>query len=254
MEPEERFSRRAGYYARFRPGYPEAVVDVLERECGLRPGAMVADIGAGTGLSSELFLGRGYAVTAVEPNEAMRGEATARLAANPAFRALNGTGEKTGLPAGSVDAVICAQAFHWLRAEEAAAEWRRIVKPGGVAAVFWNRRVTGATAFMRGLEDLLNQRCEEYRTRLAADHDDAALRFGRVFPGAAEHLLPWDETLTWEHFEGRMLSSSYVPLPGDARHVEFLEALLGLYAAHQEVGRVRVVYETRLYTGTRDRI
>ncbi|MDX2152327.1 MAG: class I SAM-dependent methyltransferase [Bryobacteraceae bacterium] len=247
MEPEERFSSRAEWYAKYRPEYPEAVVDVLEREGGLRPGMMVADVGAGTGLSSELFLRRGYAVTAVEPNEAMRREATARLGGNPAFWALNGTGERTGLPAGSVDSVVCAQAFHWLRAEEAGVEWRRILRPGGVAAVLWNRRVKEASSFGVALESLLDEFSNEYRTRLRADHDAAIGRFAGVFGAVESRVLPWTEALTWEQLEGRMMSASYVPLPGDDLHVKFLQGLLGLFGEHQREGRVELAYETRLY-------
>ncbi|MEO8658961.1 MAG: class I SAM-dependent methyltransferase [Bryobacteraceae bacterium] len=140
MNPTERFSSRADAYARFRPTYPEEVVDLLETEAGLRPSALVADIGAGTGLSSALFLRRGYQVTAVEPNAEMRAKAVASLGAEARFSAVSGTAEATGLPSESVDCVLCAQAFHWFRLEQTKAEMYRILKPGGIIAVMWNLR------------------------------------------------------------------------------------------------------------------
>ena len=70
--PVERFSDRAGYYTRYRPDYPRAVVELLAGEAGLTAHAVIVDIGSGTGLSSRLFLDAGYTVYGVEPNAAMR--------------------------------------------------------------------------------------------------------------------------------------------------------------------------------------
>ena len=58
-DSKERFSNRVADYVRYRPGYPEEVIEALRSECGLRPGHSVADIGSGTGFLSELFLKNG---------------------------------------------------------------------------------------------------------------------------------------------------------------------------------------------------
>ena len=68
----ERFTSRVSDYIRFRPDYPPALIAWLHREHGIDAGWRVADIGAGTGISSKMFLQAGHAVTAVEPNAAMR--------------------------------------------------------------------------------------------------------------------------------------------------------------------------------------
>ena len=52
----ERFSDRVSDYVKFRPGYPRDVVTCLRERCGLKQGARVADIGAGTGISARCFL------------------------------------------------------------------------------------------------------------------------------------------------------------------------------------------------------
>ncbi len=72
VEQLERFTSRADYYARSRPGYPDDVIRILEAGAGWRPSSIIADIGAGTGISSELFLRHGNEVWAVEPNADMR--------------------------------------------------------------------------------------------------------------------------------------------------------------------------------------
>ena len=72
MQPTERFSNRVENYIKYRPGYPQAVLDTLRAECGLNEDSMVADIGSGTGILSEMFLENGNTVFAVEPNREMR--------------------------------------------------------------------------------------------------------------------------------------------------------------------------------------
>ena len=78
MEPTQRFSGRVENYARYRPSYPPEALDLLESECGLSPGATVADVGSGTGILSRLLLERGAFVYGVEPNREMREAAQVR--------------------------------------------------------------------------------------------------------------------------------------------------------------------------------
>ncbi|MGB9147005.1 MAG: class I SAM-dependent methyltransferase, partial [Acidobacteriaceae bacterium] len=70
--PTERFTGRVESYRRYRPGYPAEIVEVLRGECELGGKAQIADVAAGTGLLTEVFLAAGFAVTAVEPNDEMR--------------------------------------------------------------------------------------------------------------------------------------------------------------------------------------
>ena len=81
--PTERFSGLAEHYRRYRPGYPPAAIDVLARQCGLTSSAVVADVGSGTGILSEQLLERGARVIGIEPNDAMRAAAEARLGTKP---------------------------------------------------------------------------------------------------------------------------------------------------------------------------
>ena len=55
-DAKQRFSNRVADYVRYRSRYPSAVIDLLHSECGLRQEHIIADIGSGTGLLSELFL------------------------------------------------------------------------------------------------------------------------------------------------------------------------------------------------------
>ena len=71
-DSKTRFTSRVADYVRYRPGYPDGLIEVLRSEAGLTSASIVADIGAGTGISTEIFLRVGCTVFAVEPNAAMR--------------------------------------------------------------------------------------------------------------------------------------------------------------------------------------
>jgi len=247
MDPTARFSDRVADYVRYRPGYPDALADLLRDEVGVGPGAVVADLGAGTGISSEVLLRLGATVYAVEPNAEMRAAAEARFAGEPRFRSVAGRAEATGLPAASVDAATAGQAFHWFDVAAARAELLRILTPAGRVALFWNTRRTDGP-FLEGYEALLQAFGTDYGE---VDHrrvDADALR--RFFGGAYRtHSFPYAQAFDFEELRGRLLSSSYAPGPGHPRHGPMLEALRALFDAHHEAGRVQIAYDTEVYVG-----
>ena len=249
MEPTERFSSRAAYYALYRPGYPEEVVDTLESEAGLSPGATVADIGSGTGISSELFLRRGYAVIGVEPNASMRAEAARRLGGNPAYWSLSGRAEATGLPAASINLVLCAQSFHWFRPAEARSEFLRLLKPQGLVAVLWNLRRTEGSEFNQRIESLLLRYCPNYANQVRGDTEKAILAIHDLFGTAAvrKRTFRYAQSLDLEGLKGRLLSASYVPLPGDPNHEPLIRELEQIFTDCNAEGRVTMEYDTVLY-------
>ena len=106
-----RFSNRVENYVKYRPGYPTAVVEYLREACGLTAPAVIADVGSGTGILSELFLKNGNPVFAVEPNDDMRQAAEVRLGHYPNFTSVAGTAEATSLPDTSVDFVTAVSSL-----------------------------------------------------------------------------------------------------------------------------------------------
>src|ERR1700704_873866 len=136
--PTERFSSRGENYVRYRPSYPSAAIDLLKTRCGLSPGAVVADIGSGTGILSELLLGSGARVIGVEPNDGMRAAAEALLRGEARFRSVKGTAEATALAPASIDLLVAGQAFHWFDVDQARREALRLLRSGGFAALLWN--------------------------------------------------------------------------------------------------------------------
>lgn len=249
LDPTGRFSDRVGDYVRYRPDYPPALLDWLQRELGVDRSWQVADVGAGTGISSKLFLDAGYRVTVVEPNAPMRAAAEQWLGADANFRAVDGRADATGLPDASVDLVTVAQAFHWFDEAAARREFARILRPGGLAAIWWNSRRLGGTPFLEGYEALLRDFGTDYGLVAERYADDERMRawFGAGYRGGTR--FAHGQRLDFEALRGRLLSSSYVPPAGHPRHLPMLQALRELFDACAERGTVSFDYDTRVFAG-----
>src|SRR5581483_4274270 len=122
MRSTERFGNRAASYALHRPSYPAEAIDAVLAGLGDPRDLVVADAGAGTGISSRLFADRGARVMAIEPNAAMRDAATP----HPRVTWHDGTAERTGLADACAHLVTACQAFHWFATPEAMRELTRI--------------------------------------------------------------------------------------------------------------------------------
>jgi ubiquinone/menaquinone biosynthesis C-methylase UbiE len=138
------FQRAAGDYERGRPGYPAAAVERMREEIGIEAGQTVVDLAAGTGKLTRLLVQQLPAeVIAVEPIAGMRTELERVL---PGVTVLDGTAEQIPMPDGTAHAVFVAQAFHWFRVPEAAAEIARVLDVEGAVAIVRNQEVESATA------------------------------------------------------------------------------------------------------------
>ena len=244
-----RFTGRVADYAAHRPGYPPELIGLLAGEGVLRPDHVVADVGSGTGILTTMLLANGTTVHAVEPNAAMAAEAAARLGSSPRFHGVAGRAEDTGLPDASCDVVTAAQAFHWFEVEATRREWRRILRPGGAVVLVWNNRRTDTTPFLREYEALLQRFALDYRKISAGWADEEAI--GRFFaPGGFQsRRLGNRQVFGFDGLRGRLLSSSYAPPAGHARHEPMIEELRRIFDAHQRGGEVAFDYDTQVYWG-----
>lgn len=130
------FDAAAALYRASRPGYPPALFDAVEELAGRKlAGARVADVGAGTGIATALLRERGAQVLAVEPGDGMADEF--RLA-NPEIPVVRGDGDRLPLADAAFDFLTYAQAWHWTDATRSVPEARRVLRPGGALALWWN--------------------------------------------------------------------------------------------------------------------
>src|ERR1700712_1930981 len=133
----EGFTAGAESYAAGRPEYPSAIEGWLTGELGLAAGKTVLDLGAGTGKFSRSLLATGANVIAVEPVAAMLAQLVQQY---PAVQAKSGPAEEIPLADASVDAVLCAQSFHWFATPASLREIHRVLKGGGALGLVWNVR------------------------------------------------------------------------------------------------------------------
>jgi SAM-dependent methyltransferase len=229
------FARSADAYERGRPGYPDAAVDRLGAAL---PGKQVVDLAAGTGKLTRALVARGCDVVAVEPVAEMR------AAIAPPARAIDGRAEAIGLPDASADAVTVAQAFHWFDTSRALAEIHRVLRPGGVLALVWNRR---------RMDDEIHERIEAllapHRGSVPAHSSErwrATFADSPHFGPLREETFANEQVLDAGGLADRVGSISFVAALGDDERLALLEATRAL--AGDGVVTLRYVVELKLAT------
>ncbi len=206
--PTERFSSRVGAYLKYRPHYPPEIIPLLRDRIGLLPSHVIADIGSGTGFSSELFLENGNRVYGVEPNEPMRKAGERYLAAYKNFCSIPGTAEATTLPERCIDCIVAGQAFHWFNLPMAYAEFQRILKADGWAIILWNDRQLDTTPFLRDYEALLQEFARDYNE--VNHHNFDAEKLRTFFTGNMPLEVSFENTQTLD-YEGLKADCSHPP-------------------------------------------
>ena len=248
LNPTLRFSNRVENYRKYRPGYPAEIIPLLRSECGLTRDSIVADLGSGTGLFTEIFLKNGNAVFGVEPNAEMRAAGEQILSGYQKFKSIDGAAESTTLPDQSVDFVVAGQAFHWFDRQQARPEFVRILKPLGWVVLAWNGYRVESSQMMAAYQELVSKYGTDYsevqREVVGVDVESfyapGSCRCARFF---------FRQRFDYEGLEGRLLSSSYAPGPDYPSYSAMLRDLRALFDAHQEDGQVNFDYETEVYYG-----
>ncbi len=143
--------------------------------------------------------------------------------------------------------MIAGQAFHWFDVPRAAIEARRILRPGGWAALIWNDRQSTGSAFLAGYEALLRTHGIDYAKLLHRHIDEKAI--AQFFAPAQATVATFDNPRELEREDLLALagSASYLPAPGDPRHAAMLLALNALFDTHAKNGTVQMMYRTRMH-------
>ena len=241
-----RFSNRVENYVRYRPTYPTQIVQDLELQNFLHKNAIIADMGSGTGISTDVFLSQGYSCIGVEPNEEMRAAAEKQLLSYLDFKSVDGCAEASGLDSESIDFITAGQAFHWFDRVATKLEFKRILRPGGHVALIWNERHHKGTAFQAGYEDLLKEYCNDYsQVDYKKVGEDA---IGEFFSPFEYSILEYSnqQHFNFKGLQGRLLSSSYCPVEGNSNYDPVMKGLAELFATHQSAGKITFDYQTRV--------
>ncbi len=172
---KERFTKTVQDYIKYRPSYPNEIVQVLIDECGLTKDKVIADIGSGTGFLSKLFLDYGCVVYGVEPNQSMREAGEDYLNDYANFYTINGSAEATTLKDQSMDIVTVGTAFHWFDPEKSRIEFKRILKSPGWVILIWNVRNVEQSNLLEDYENLIRRFGTDYCQSVAERFDKSAM-------------------------------------------------------------------------------
>jgi len=242
----ERFSDRVANYIKYRPSYPQVVVDTIISECQLGKTHTVADIGSGTGIFSKLLLDRDFDVIGVEPNESMRKAAEHQLSYYEKYSSVDGQSECTNIASSSIDLITAAQAFHWFNREKTKQEFSRILKPGGYLALIWNQRKVDQP-FHKEYDSILRKYATDYNSvnHMNISDEDIA---GFFYPGkVATFDFKNSQQFDLIGFLGRMQSSSYTPKVNTREHETLMKVAEDLFHRYEASGTITFEYDTRLY-------
>ncbi|MBS2536279.1 class I SAM-dependent methyltransferase [Catenulispora sp. NF23] len=248
MAESSKFDTLASAYAKSRPTYPEAIFDALRDLSGRAlSGSRIADVGAGTGISSRQLHERGATVTAVELSEPMLRRLVAQ---SPGVTAVMGSANALPLRDGSVDFVTFAQAWHWVDTERAVPEVLRVLKPGGALVCFWNMPTADAP-WRLGYNDRIRELIggePDYgndSTALDADpHLALGSRAGEL--PVREFQARWSRRVPLEHRITNIMSRSYVSDVEPERLAAFLDRERGVLLKHFPDAMVVEEYTTWL--------
>jgi SAM-dependent methyltransferase len=228
------FARSVDAYRRGRPGYPADALALVAERLELRPGRTVLDLAAGSGALTRPLLDTGAEVIAVEPVAEMR------AALPSAARALAGTAEAIPLETSSVDAVTVAQAFHWFDGDAALREIHRVLRPGGLLAIVWNRRIDdGVNQAIDRIIDPYRGDTPTYRGDTWRNGFDRAALFGPL----EEHGFANEQCLDADGLEARVLSTSFIAALPDDERARVADAVRRLAAD----GPVTIPYRTEVH-------
>jgi SAM-dependent methyltransferase len=211
------FGAVADVYERGRPSYPPEAIDWLVPAHATR----VADLGAGTGKLTRQLRERGLDVIAVEPSAGMREQLRRAV---PGVPVLGGTGEQIPLGDHSVDAVLVAQAWHWVDPERAVPEVARVLAPGGRLGLLWNRRIED--------EDWVGELSTIIGSRGTPGSTPHPAGIGPPFSPVERRSVEWLHRLSRAEMTDWVASRSYVITLPDAQRHRVLSQVRDLLDTH----------------------
>ncbi len=255
QERSRLFDQQAEAYDRFRPTYPDAVIDEL---LGPVPAGLdVLDVGCGTGIASRQMAQRGAKVLGVElaPRMAQIARGHGVEVEIAAFEGWDAAGR-------TFDRVTSAQAWHWLDLPTATAKAASVIRPGGRLGLIWNAGCQpddladaleevyasvvppGGHRLFRGYAA---NRSSDMKTGLGSEID--AISAVPHFGAPTEKWFPWTRTYQRDEWVDQLVSrSDHAALEPAVR--DRLFAAIGA-AIDDHAGSFVMNFETVLITATR---
>lgn len=229
-------------YDAARPAYPPQLYDALERLTRPLTGAVVVEVGAGTGIATRGLQARGADILALDLGAAMLGRLRQRGPRTPVAVA-----DAHALPVAdaAADLVCYAQAWHWVRVPDAVAEVRRVLRPGGALATWWNDVAADGSPWWQAQQQRLEAKSPGYSRDYRRRDWSAELAGVPGLEPAGVVTCEWVRTLSLDQYETWLRSKSYVVALGP-RLPDFLDAERASLSAAFPDGVVREPFRSVL--------
>ncbi len=223
------FGAAAADYDRYRPRYPDALVDDV---VAMTPGRQLLEVGAGTGIATAAFLARGMELTCVEPDPGMAAVLTAKC---PDARVEVATFEEWS-GGGTFDGLVSGQAWHWT---DPATRWERAaaaLRPGGVVALFWNQDNPADPRVLAAFTAAYDRHGVEVRTVRAPEEHEPPLEMNDDFTDQRSRFYRWTHRIPVADYIARVnTTSAHLVLPAEVRDALTAETTAALLSYGDEV-------------------
>lgn len=244
MKTEWDYTTLADAYLK-RPDYADAAIDAMLSIAGAEKGDKFCDVGAGVAHLTLMLATRGFDVTAVEPNDAMRANGLKRTDEFFNVRWHEGTGEATGQVTQAFDMVTFGSSFNVCDRHQALKETARILKPHGWFACMWNHRQL-EDPIQTQIEAIIKERVSGYSYGTRREDQTAAINASGLF-GPVVHL---DSRVTHEQTIEECVEAwrSHATLERQARAVfHDVVAAIGGYLKSLGTATIQIPYSTNIW-------
>lgn len=136
----EMFNQAAEYYDKYRPGYPQEIIDSLISVTGITEDSDLLEIGCGSGKATEQLTRKGFSIVGIDPGEDLVRIGNKRFK-NENVNFVKGRFEEYDFGQKKFDVVYAAQSFHWVPQPIGYQKCAYVLKDNGYLALFWNMYV-----------------------------------------------------------------------------------------------------------------
>lgn len=240
------FSASAELYQSVRPNYPEQIVAYLQSRLHLNAQAHVLDLGTGTGKFLPYLKKLSHHITAVDPVAEMLAQLNL---VHTEIQSVQGTSDAIAVADHSIDAIFCAQSFHWFANIESLNEIDRVLKPHGFLVLIWNQRdisVDWVNALANEISPVEGN-TPRYHSGLWRKAFDEQNKFKL----SDETVIPFKHSGTVENVVSkRLLSTSFIaamPVPQQQKLKQQFEAIIQAYTDKMPQDWIDFPYQTHVY-------
>lgn len=261
IEESKKFDLAAEVYDRFSPDYPEEIINTINSYQQLNADSRVLEVGTGTGIATDHFVGNGYRITGIDQGENLlqvakdkyenlpktdHGEDQVELICTPL--------QDWDVDMDSYDMMFSAQTFNWVPKPVGYKKVGKALKSGGSMHLFWNR-------YMHTEDDVSNELVKLLKKHgIISYTDEAGLESFKIrttdtigtsnYFGVVEVTdVPWHQEYTFNEFANYLKTLNfYIGMDNQEKHVLNVE-LMELFSEHDY--KINLYYRCVLFSAMR---